>query len=366
MSRDDEGSVLAFAALAILGILGMLALGIDLGLLYDARGQAQRTADAAALAGASALVDYGNDAGVEDEVYRRVAEYVERNPVRGELASVEPGDVDVDLEEWRVTVTAYRTTGRENPVATLFGGIIGFEEVDVTAVATAEAAEAGGASCLLPLAIPDRWYDANDDGLYDEEDGDYYIPWPEDNYTGYSNQDIGEEILIKPFQGDGSQMNESWYYPWRPEGQQGADDYRDNIINCIDEDRIYEFGDEVDTEPGNMAGPTRQGFQELIDQDPEAYWDGSLRGGEGCVSRPDVDHCIFDSPRIRPAPMFDPREAPDPGAKPFTFRNFANIFVDRIEGKGNVYARFLGLGGAVPGETSDDDGPALRFVRLIQ
>lgn len=365
LAAGERGSALAFTAVAVLGILGMLALAIDLGMLYETRGQAQRTADAAALAGAAALVDYGNDPGVEDRVYEYAEPYVEENPVRGVVASMEPGDVDVDLDDWRVTVTVHRTAERENPVSTLFGRIIGKETVDVTAVATAEAAEAGGAKCLLPLAIPDRWYDANDDGLYDTDDGDYYEPWPGDGSppspTGYSNDDIGEEILIKPFKKN-QQMNESWYYPWRPPGQQGADDYRENITSCVDEDLVYEFGDTVDSEPGNMAGPTRQAFQDLIDQDPDAYWDDVNE----CVTR--GDGCIFDSPRIRPAPMFDPREAPDPGSKPFVFRNFANVFVEKVEGQGDVYVRFLGLSG-VPGggDTSeDDDGRAVRFVRLIQ
>lgn len=362
LGAEERGSALAFAALAFLGILGMLALAIDLGMLYETRGQAQRTADAAALAGAGALVDYGNDPGVEDRAYEYAEEYVDENPVRGELASLEPGDVDVDLDEWHVTVTVHRTVERENPVSTLFGRIIGKGTVDVRAIATAEAAEAGGVKCLLPLAIPDRWVDANDDGLYDEDDGDFYIPWPEENFTGYHSGDIGEEILIKPFQGDGSQMNASWYYPWRPPGQSGAADYRENIMNCVDEELVYEFGDEVDTEPGNMAGPTRQGFEDLIDQDPDAHWDS----GNQCVTR--GDRCIFDSPRIRPAPMFDPREAPDPGSQPFTFRNFSNVFVERVEGKGNVYVRFLGLAGVPGGGSSsdDDEGSAVRFVRLIQ
>lgn len=360
LRAEERGSALAFAAVAFLGILGMLALAIDLGMLYETRGQAQRTADAAALAGAGALVDFGNDPGVEDQAFEYAEEYVDENPVRGELASLEPGDVDVDLDEWRVTVTVHRTVERENPVSTLFGRIIGKGTVDVRAIATAEAAEAGGVKCLLPLAIPDRWFDANGDGLYDEDDGDFYIPWPEENFTGYHSGDIGEEIVIKPFK-ENQRMNASWYYPYRPEGDQGGADYRDNIRECVDEDQVYEFGDEVDTEPGAMIGPTKQGFEDLIDQDPNAHWDS----GNQCVTR--GDGCIFDSPRIRPAPMFDPREAPDPGSKPMTFRNFGNFFVDRIQGN-EVYGRFLGLAGVPGGGSSsdDDEGSAVRFVRLIQ
>lgn len=360
LRRDDRGSVLAFTALTLLGLMGLLALAVDLGLLYEARGGAQRTADAAALAGAAALVDLGNDPGVEERVYEYAQPYVEQNPVRGELASVERGDVDVDLDEWNVTVTVHRTSERDNPVETLFGGIIGFEDVDVTATATAEAAEAGGVNCLLPLAIPDRWDDENDDGLYDPDD-DTYIPWPESGWTGYSTEDIGTDIVIKPFDPNSDRMNSSWWYPWRPEGQQGAADYRENIERCVDPDRIYEFGEMVDTEPGNMAGPTRQGFRNLIDQDPDAYWDPELE----CVSR-DGNECVDSSPRIRPAPMFDPREAPDPGSQPFTFRNFASVFVREVDG-GDVRAVFMGFSGIGQADPSGSTtGPAVRFTRLIR
>jgi hypothetical protein len=357
---DERGSVLGFVALALLALLGMLAVGVDLGLTYEARNAAQRTADAAALAGAAALVDFGNDPGVEDRVYEYAEPYVEENPVQGDVASMEPSDVVVDLENWRVTATVHRTEERGNPVATFFGRIIGIDEVDVAAVATAEAIEAGGVNCLLPLAIPDRWFDANDDGLFDPDDGDLYIPWPEKGWTGYTAGDIGETIVIKPFKKSG-QMNESWYYPWRPPGQQGGDDYRENISSCVDPELVYGVGQEVDTEPGAMIGPTKQGFEDLIAQDPDAQWSSQ----KGCVIRDNPDICV-DSPRIRPAPMFDPREAPDPGAKPFTFTNFANIFVSHIQAN-EVYGVFMGLSGVAPADPSGETtGAAFRFVRLIR
>lgn len=53
-SRSGErGSALVFFAFFILFLLGAAALAIDLGMLYVARSEAQRSADAAALAGAS-------------------------------------------------------------------------------------------------------------------------------------------------------------------------------------------------------------------------------------------------------------------------------------------------------------------------
>src|SRR3989454_12536765 len=49
---NETGSVIVIVALTLVVLLGFLALGIDLGMLYTARTDAQRAADAAALAGA--------------------------------------------------------------------------------------------------------------------------------------------------------------------------------------------------------------------------------------------------------------------------------------------------------------------------
>ncbi|PYO65688.1 MAG: pilus assembly protein TadE, partial [Gemmatimonadetes bacterium] len=57
MVESETGSVIVIVALTLLVLLCFLALGIDLGMLYTARTDAQRAADAAALAGASAFVD---------------------------------------------------------------------------------------------------------------------------------------------------------------------------------------------------------------------------------------------------------------------------------------------------------------------
>lgn len=355
---QDRGSALALIAIFLLGILGMLALAVDLGMLYEARGQAQRTADAAALAAAAALVDYGNSPGVETRAFEYATAYVESNPVRSELASVDPADVVVNLDLWRVTVTVRRTADRGNPVPTVFGRIVGRESVDVSAVATAEAAEASGVNCLLPLALPDRWEDVDGNGVFNVEGDDYYKPWPEAGATGYGDDDIGTPVVIKPFKESG-QLNPSWYYPWRPEGGAGGADYRENVRACVDSRQAYYFGDVVDTEPGAMVGPTMQGFGDVIAEDPDAYWDEDER----CVRR--NGRCAHYSPRIRPMPLFDPRESPDPGAKPFTFTNFVSVFIDRIQAN-EVHAYLLGLAGVVPGTGTGGGGAPVRYVRLIR
>ena len=54
--RDERGSALVLYTVAMVGMMGMAALAIDLGMLRKARAEAQRAADASALAGASAIL----------------------------------------------------------------------------------------------------------------------------------------------------------------------------------------------------------------------------------------------------------------------------------------------------------------------
>ena len=56
-ARSRRGAVLALAAVTVAALAAMSALAIDVGMLINARSEAQRAADAAALAGASAFRD---------------------------------------------------------------------------------------------------------------------------------------------------------------------------------------------------------------------------------------------------------------------------------------------------------------------
>ena len=51
---DERGATIVFVSLAVAALLSIVALAVDVGMLYTARGEAQRAADAAALSGAQA------------------------------------------------------------------------------------------------------------------------------------------------------------------------------------------------------------------------------------------------------------------------------------------------------------------------
>lgn len=375
--REQRGAALIVVAGGMLAVTSAMALAIDVGLLTTARVEAQRAADAAALAGAGAFIGSPGNS----ELARALAtEYAARNRVRWQAVNVLEEDIIVDTDALTVTVYVYRTRERGDAIPTFFARVFGINEVDIAAMATAEAAPAGGINCLLPVAVPDRWYEAggpgNDPNDYNPEDGDYYIPWAQpntdppvfnDSFTGYAERDLGVRIPLKTNTANGG-LNPSWYYPWRPPGQSGASDYRTNIQMCVDPSIMYFVGIQVETEPGNMAGPTMKGFRDLIDQDPTARWNSTLNCvvSDGYQASTVASHCR-NSPRIRPVPLFNPTEAPDPGMKPFEFTNFAGMFVDEIQGK-TVYGRWLGYTGINPASPDEATtaGPLFKVLRLIE
>ncbi len=376
-SSDERGVALFIAAGSMVALTSAVALAVDVGMLYTARTEAQRTADGAALAGAGALIESPGNAALATQL---AMQFAGLNKVNGDAAVVLAEDVQVDTDENLVTVQVLRTEDRGTAIPTFFARIFGVNSVNVGVWATAEAAVAGGINCPLPVAVPDRWYEAggagNDPETFDPDRGDYYTPWftgtyedPVYNeaYTGYAQSDIGAPFVLTSNRPN-SGLNVSWYYPWRPPENSGADDFRDGVRECADPSQAYYVGMEVDAEPGNMSGPTMQGFQDLIDSDPNATWNPSLKCivDRGLQYSADAANCRQSS-RVRPIPMFDPTIGPDLGAKPFTFTNFAGIFVESIQGK-DVNARWVGYTGIKPAPPDEKRtaGPLFKALRLVK
>lgn len=375
---EERGVALIVAAGSMIALTSAVALAVDVGMLTVARTEAQSAADGAALAGASALIESPDNASYARALAIR---YAGDNSIRGDAAAVLPGDINVDLAARTVSVDVIRSDDRGNALGTYFARIFGVNTVDITATATARASDAGGINCLLPLVVPDRWAEGggpgNDPDEFNPDDGDSYIPWMDastdpptyntDSFTGYTSDDIGTQITLKSNTGNGD-YNPSWYYPWAPPGQAGGSDYRTNIRSCVDPTISYHVGMDVDTEPGNMVGPTKQGFGDLIDQDPNAAWNEQM----ACVTDAadvlsnDGSDCR-SSPRVRPVPMFDPTNGPANGRDGFTFTNFAGIFVEGIQGN-NIIGRWIGYRGLDPASpnTGTSAGPQFKVLQLIE
>jgi len=324
-------------------------------MLFTAKGQAQNAADSGALAGAGALILSPDDATTPTNVAENFAE---QHQIIKQQVDIQPAeDIQVDLVNKHVTVTARRINARGNPVPTFFAKVLSIDWVDVTATATAEVIPANTASCLKPWAIPDAYDDVNDNGVFDPGI-DYYAPGVTSWGTTYrsAGMDFGTQLVLKTGT-PGDAIAPGQFFPIDlpiPDGPDtGGDRYRDNIANC--NGQIVAVGDMVFTENGNMIGPTKQGIQDLIDQDPGASWTDGI-GIVGSAFPPGA------SPRIGRVPMFDPGNPPTSGKQDLQVTNISGFFIEGVQGNGNVTGRLvpgMGTGGTGP-------GALLQTVRLVK
>jgi len=378
LSRDESGMTYVFIGLGMMAFLSASMLAIDVGMLMTARTQAQNSADAGALGGAAALIfdDY-DDRTATGPAVTTALDAARGNQVMKRDVSVNAADVEFlngpSGEPNRVRVTVRRTAARGNPVSTMIAQYFGMMTADIGAVAMAEASPANAMTCVKPFTIPDKWIERqtpawDPDDSFDMVDKkgkpianpDVYVG-PEDaaNYTGYNaERDKGDLITLKA--DNGSKIAPSFYYPYAMEGGNGADWYRENIANCnVD---IMGFGDIYTPEPGNMVGPTKQGMDDLIARDPNAYWD---------TAKNKVMSTKNPSPRIVAIPLFDPiyydtgkRNGRNASLK---FVNYLGFFIERMQGN-EVVGRITPIGGLRKGSGYGPapEGAFPKSIRLVQ
>jgi len=370
--RDARGVSMVFVAITIVAAMSAVALAVDVGMLLNARTEAQRAADSAALAGAGWLIpNPTDDAGAETEAIN----FGGLNTVTDIPVTLIPADVDVDLAQAIVTVTVRRRADRGTAVPTWFARVFGINQVDVEARAAAQAVPVGSARCLKPFAIPDAYDDADADSVfttgvdnYDPAFHGYGSDWrnpgsPGDDGLGYVG-DFGRQMNIKQG-GPTDPPQPGWYYPWdipQVDGSPavGGAKYSWNIANC--NPSIISFGEQYLIENGNMIGPTASGAQELIDLDPGAYWDTVTNTVMNSNRSPNWEA----SPRVGVVPVFDPARPFDPGKEPIEFSNFIAMFFEAVTGTGQnqeVTVRIMYATGIAGGGTPTTGA---KIVQLIE
>ena len=168
---DERGVSIVIVAVGMVIVLGIAGLGVDLASLYVGRTQAQRAADAAALAGAQALVTAGctSSGGSTISSYCQLLAQQKAKAVgnRNLIAGVSPGIEDSDITfpststtDPQIQVVAARDTNHNNPMPTFFVKIFGIDSANVSATAKAEAFNPSGttanvgAQCLKPWLLP--------------------------------------------------------------------------------------------------------------------------------------------------------------------------------------------------------------------
>ena len=388
------------------GLLGSMALAIDVGMGFNARSEAQRVADSAALAGASAYMGGETGALIDQEATDRAEAFATSNYVGD--AMVLASEVVINPSSANKTVEVIVT---RQSIPVWFARLLGILDMDVQARAVAKVDEAGTANqCILPFAPPDIWHDADNDTNgnrlpdigeeweFDAEGGDQYQAWTGVAGTGFNGYgygsnwregaggpydgDIGMPMYLKagpPGQSGGAGGQDApWgpgnFLPWRmPDPDQNCEGtghgvpwVQYNINNCntcpIGIGAQYEF----ETEPGNMT-TILEDVAALIGEDSGASWDEDC----DCVVGSAYGN-VFDSPRVRPVAFLDPTIAVQGAAVPISFTNIAWIFIDtsgNVGGGGGppeftVTARFMGV---VPGtDEGPSTGPLVQYLRLIE
>jgi len=379
LRRDQSGMSLVFIGLGMMAFVSASMLAIDVGMLMTARSQAQNSADAGALAGATALLyDNWNDRSPTGPAVTNAINAALQNKVMGGNVSVGPADVtfptDPAGEADRVAVTVYRNAAHGNPLNTMIAKYFGMATANIAATATAEASAANAMTCVKPFTVPDKWlekqtppwdgtdtYDAFDNKGRPLANPDIYIPADQPGYTGYNQEsERGQILTIRA--ATGANITVSFYFSidlGKPPIT-GGSAYDWNIANC--NTTSYYWGDLLQQEPGAMNGPTISGAELLIAKDPGAYWDTATNRVKG--------NALYPSPRVFPIPLYDPIYY-DEGKRngrtaDLKTANWIGFFLDHIEGNGLV-GRIIPIAGI-----RDKNGPPAptglnpKTIRLVQ
>jgi hypothetical protein len=203
MRNNERGVTAVIVGVMIVFLLGMVALAVDIGYALLTRNELQNVADAAALAGGSALGevyqgrtaehqgDQFEDADVQ-MIRNRVIDAAKRNQAGGKNIDIRNADITIGIwDQATSTVTvpdplvlpnAVKVIGRRDtllndPIPTVFAAVFGVDIVGVSAKATAalsgaseilptEGSEGEPPLKILPVGIPKYYFDLTPEETY--------------------------------------------------------------------------------------------------------------------------------------------------------------------------------------------------------
>lgn len=292
IKRRSRGQILLLFALGLVVLIGLAAMGIDVGYMYTVRHELQRCADAGALAGASYFRDTGYWSSTPGDPNMAIAETRARTVASRDkvlTAPLDNSEIFVSFpENMKIRVGTQRT------VDLFFSRLFLGPTETIKAYAVAEAYPVTeNVTCIVPWGIPAPWYDANNDNVFD---GGETFTWPETpedwttytadhcngavtNWSQQSHEIVGSKEprdsylcqgslqVLKIGSASTSVLPGNFYgidlssivksCPGM-DPTSGADFYSYMIKNSCDCDFSVGVGDDfqLDTKTGNMVGPT--------------------------------------------------------------------------------------------------------------
>jgi hypothetical protein len=285
-NNRERGSSLAIVGVSMIALLGMMGLGIDLVAFYLGKSEAQRAADAAALAGAQEFVASGfisgsvTQATVQSMATTQAVAVGQKNLVGGSAPSIPTGNVTFDFTHPGnplITVQVGAT------LPTYFMRIFGVTTANIAATATAEAYNPAGSaavgptlcvSCLRPFLVPNcdpnpkylttlpvTSANANVNcPLSGGKAQDYYLD-PNNNYGVKHPKVYPNGVIGDPWQLHSGAAPSQWY-SIAFLGSQSKSAWQANIQSC-NTDAIV-CGTVLQTLNGKSVGPADHGIDTLI------------------------------------------------------------------------------------------------------
>ncbi len=338
--NGEQGQSLILCAAALAAICGFVGMAIDVGQIVYTRTDLQKVADAAAFAGAQDLPSEGTATASANA-------FVASNGSAGTTATIALSQTYSANDT--ITVTARRH------VNYTFLRVIGMTGTDVTATAKARTGYFVGGAGLLPWGFV-----ASNDSNSTLLQNPCFLG---NDAQGVPQFRQNESCTIKY----GAGSNSGGDFGALSLGGSGASTYRSNIAHGSTQ--AFKVGDQVDSETGNMQGPTGQGISDRFALPAPSTCPGNARGDvlvantDGSVSiRPGCEA----SPRIGLVPVVDKIENPLKS----TIRGFAFVYLTGIVGGGGatrVNLEFVKFVTAIPnGIYRGTTGTGASMVMLIQ
>jgi hypothetical protein len=339
-SGRESGQALILFAAGLVVMMALVGLSIDIGQLVLTRTDMQKTADAAAFAGAQDL----NNTTLAEQTAQS---YVTQNgSATATVAFSNTFGVNDTIE-----VEASRT------VNYTFLKVLGMTSHEVSAKAKVRVAVHSGGKGLLPFGFIAS--NANNSHLLSNS---CYLGNDADGLPMFQ-QNVQCQIKY----GAGTQGGGD--FGALTLGDEGGDNYRENIENGST--LPFKKGDKVNSETGVLDGPTRQGMDDRFDLPPPDGCPGNARN-DVLITNPDGTVSIRpgceDSPRIGIIPVVDKIDNPHKS----TILGFSYVYLSGMpQGNGGgstIFVEFVKFVSELPNQSWDGDisSNAARFIKLVE
>ncbi len=295
--NEQKGSALIIVVIGMTVLMGFVTLVTDIGLAFIEENKLKNTADAAALAGALELPSSPVKA------KETALEYVEKNGFPREIASITVTDSNHGIQ-----------VALKNRMDYIFARVLGYTDTEIDVASKALLGSVTEVyEGIRPFAVEQQQFT------------------------------YGQQVILKENSGDGYHGN----YGAIALGGTGANAYKKNIINGYE--ACLKVGDIIDTEPGNMAGPTISGVYSIISGDCSTF-----------------DNYSPDSKRLWTIPVVDSLQ--NHGRSTVEIVGFALFFLegaDKKAGKAEITGRFIEF--VTNGDISESQNNyGLYGLKLIQ